>query len=110
MKMGDIATKLGEVRLDDMRGFGGMFVDKEALWKLIFSYSVNAEGEEVAPNWVENLFRQLTEPPVHPPSYTIPSKTVISGMAGGPIEINGIPFGYAVTDAKTGEPVEIYPL
>jgi len=110
MKMGEIATKLGALRLDDMRGFGGMFVDKEALWKLIFSYSVNAEGGKLAPDWVESLFKQLTEPPVSMPSFTIPSRSVISGTAGGPIELNGSPFGYDVTDAKEGQPVEIYPL
>jgi len=89
MKMGDIATKLGKIRLDDMKGFGGMFVDKEILWKLIFSYSVNDDGGEEAPSWIEDLFKQLTGPNPHETielnQFGGPSKTVISGTAGKPI-------------------------
>ena len=91
MKMGDIATKLGEVRLDDMKGFRGLMVQKETLWKLLFSYVVNFEGDKAAPEWVADLFVQLVAPPldetetIEHNQFGGPSKTVISGTAGKPI-------------------------
>jgi len=62
MKMSDIATKLGEVRLDDMKGFRGMMIQKEELWKLLFSYVVSEEAEKDAPHWVSGLFKKLISP------------------------------------------------
>jgi len=88
MKMGDIATKLGEVRLDDMKGFGGIFLDKEILWKLMFSYTVNAEGEELAPKWVTKLFEQLTG--------------TEGEFRSSYKHASGVPFGYIVNES-TGE-------
>ena len=90
MKMGDIATKLGEVRLDNMRGFKGMIVDKDALWKLLFSYSVGADGDSCAPPWVENLFRELTKP------------TISMGTTYKYTHASGVPFGHTMNDS-TGE-------
>ena len=94
MKMGDIATKLGEVRLDDMKGFGGMFIDKESLWKLLFSFSVNADGKNRAPEWVEGLFKKLL----------IPEGFAKFDSKGRPIttpytHASGVPFGYIMNEA-----------
>lgn len=61
MKMGDIATTLGRIRLDDMRDFRGTVVNKDVLWKLLFSYSVNEAGDNDAPAWAETLFLAITE-------------------------------------------------
>jgi len=88
MKMGEIATKLGEVRLDNMRGFGGMFIDKESLWKLLFSFSVNTDAGNHDPEWVKDLFEKLTGTKEH--------------INNGYTHASGVPFGYTVNES-TGQ-------
>jgi len=62
MKIGELTAELGEIRLDDMKGFDGIFVKKEILWKLMFSYLVNANQKDDVPDWLMGFYSELKDP------------------------------------------------
>jgi len=59
MNMGELSAALGEIRLDDMKGFGGRWVDKDILWKLLFSYVVNSNPDDDVPDWVDLFYKDI---------------------------------------------------